>query len=183
MKKSRGAALLLLLLCAVLLFPYGRAALLQEAPPAFFVESAQRVWVGLGEGFLRPGVHQFSDGTPLSAVIKMTGRSIADYRGAAAQLQMPLQSGELFNLVQDDRGKFEIQASWLPAGQRVALGIPLHPDRMSLQDWEFLPGIGPALALAIETDRQKNGDFGRLETLQRVRGVGPGRIRAWREFF
>jgi competence protein ComEA len=71
----------------------------------------------------------------------------------------------------------------MPAGQRLALGVPLHPDRMGLGDWEVLPGIGPALARRIELDRQENGEFGSLERLERVRGIGPKRIQAWSEFF
>lgn len=71
----------------------------------------------------------------------------------------------------------------MAARKRVALGIALHPDRMSRADWESLPGIGPKLALAIELDRQENGDFGHLEALERVRGIGPKRIEAWRKFF
>jgi competence protein ComEA len=71
----------------------------------------------------------------------------------------------------------------MPASQRMALGIPLHPDRMSGEDWEALAGIGPRMALAIEEDRQRNGDFGSLARLQRVKGVGPKRLAGWEQFF
>ncbi|MCP3177174.1 helix-hairpin-helix domain-containing protein [Desulfuromonas sp. KJ2020] len=54
---------------------------------------------------------------------------------------------------------------------------------MSLADWTVLPGVGPKLAERIEKDRQKNGDFGSLEALQRVKGIGPKRINSWKFFF
>ena len=38
---------------------------------------------------------------------------------------------------------------------------------------ERLPRIGPALAARIVADRRINGEFGSLEALQRVRGIGP----------
>jgi len=38
---------------------------------------------------------------------------------------------------------------------------------------EALPGIGPALATRIVQDRERNGPFGSLDGLQRVKGVGP----------
>jgi competence protein ComEA len=49
---------------------------------------------------------------------------------------------------------------------------------MSRSDWVALPGIGKKLAENIHIDRQKNGDFGSLDALKRVKGVGPGRIAA-----
>jgi DNA uptake protein ComE-like DNA-binding protein len=43
---------------------------------------------------------------------------------------------------------------------------------MSRADWTALPGVGTVLAKRNENDRQKNGDFGRLGTLNRVPGIG-----------
>ena len=79
-------------------------------------------------------------------------------------------------------GRF-ITQSWMPARQRLALGIPLHPDRMSRDDWQMLPGIGEKLAAQIELDRQKYGDFGNFEALDRVKGIGPAKLKALRSFF
>jgi competence protein ComEA len=76
-----------------------------------------------------------------------------------------------------------IVQSWMPARQRLALGIPLHPDRMSRDDWQTLPGIGEKLAAQIELDRQKYGDFGSFEALDRVKGIGPAKLKALRPFF
>jgi competence protein ComEA len=77
----------------------------------------------------------------------------------------------------------EIKQGWMPARQRLALGIPLHPDRMSREDWVTLPGIGEKLAAEIERDRQNYGDFGRFEALERVKGIGPAKLKALRPFF
>ncbi len=71
----------------------------------------------------------------------------------------------------------------MPASHRVSMGIPLHPDRMSLDDWQFLPGIGEALASRIELNRQKYGDFVSLEGLARVQGIGLKSIEKWQVFF
>ncbi len=71
----------------------------------------------------------------------------------------------------------------MAAGQRVALSIPLHPDRMIGSDWLFLPGIGERLAGRIEADRQINGDFGALKQLARVKGIGQKRVMSWQQFF
>jgi competence protein ComEA len=65
----------------------------------------------------------------------------------------------------------------------MAIGVKLHPDHMTREDWEALPGIGSRLAEKIEENRQKNGDFGALDDLKRVRGVGSKSIERWRCFF
>lgn len=46
-------------------------------------------------------------------------------------------------------------------------------DRATAAELEGLPRIGPALAARIVQDRLERGDYGSLEGLQRVRGVGP----------
>lgn len=50
---------------------------------------------------------------------------------------------------------------------------PVDLDRADSAMLERLPRIGPALAARIVADRRINGDFGSLEALQRVRGIGP----------
>lgn len=46
-------------------------------------------------------------------------------------------------------------------------------DAASAAELELLPGIGPALALRIVEDRNRNGPFGSIQELQRVKGIGP----------
>ena len=102
--------------------------------------------------------------------------------------QSPLLCGALIGgevlALQVEAGKVtHFQRSWMTAGQRMTLRIPLHPDRMTRSDLTALPGIGASLAETIERDRQNNGEFGSLEALKRVRGVGVKRIARWRDFF
>jgi competence protein ComEA len=147
------------------------------------VEKRRGIAVLLGEGFPVPGVHQFSDGATVQGVIKMTGLVVGSVLLGNPSLTRALTDGEALNVVVIDGEVIEITALWMPAAQRMALGIPLHPDRMSAEDWEALAGIGPKLALAIEKERQQNGDFGGLTGLQRVKGIGSKRLAAWKKFF
>lgn len=178
---SRGGFSLLVLLLLSLLAYHGREVLPGEGFPAFSLEKRSGIPVYLGRGFPRQGVYQFSDDTlPISA-IALTGQGgrLCSEEDAGT----PLRPGERLELSKTPEKLECFSRSWMPAGQRIALGIPLHPDRMSREDWEALPGIGPALAERILLDRQQNGDFHSLSALRRVRGVGPARIKAWEEFF
>lgn len=113
----------------------------------------------------------------------MTGLPGKVHIGPEDLPDLPLRQGEALILSAAPGQGLNLTRIWMTAGQRVALGLPLHPDCMTREDWEFLPGVGPRLAEAIQRDRQQNGDFGSLEALSRVKGVGPKRIEEWREFF
>jgi competence protein ComEA len=53
---------------------------------------------------------------------------------------------------------------------------PVDLDSASPDEIEKLPGIGPALAKRIVTDRDANGPFGCLAALDRVKGIGPAML-------
>ncbi len=183
MSVPRGTAFLVVLLTIYLACELGREVFRKEVPPAFFVEERSQIWVGLGKGFPVPGLHQFSDGATPGSVIGMTGLALTGQVIENPDAGIPLQSGEALDIVLHEGQVSEIKRNWIPASQSMALGVALHPDRMSCDDWQALPGAGRQLAKRIELDRQLNGDFGSLEQVQRVKGIGPGRIKAWKEFF
>lgn len=45
-----------------------------------------------------------------------------------------------------------------------------------------LPGVGPATADAILSDRALRGPFGSVDALTRVKGIGPAKLKAVRPF-
>lgn len=177
-----GTTLLIVVLLAGLGVEWSRPLLRhREAPPAPAV-SAPYVLL-LGPGFPRSGVYQFSDARSPRSVIEMTGLEVSPEMRRDPCLDIPLVTGSALDVVVKDKKIQDVMVYWMPAGQRLALGVPLDPDRMGRKDWERLPGIGPTLARRIVMDRQQNGDFGSLQGLRRVRGVGKKRIAAWKEFF
>jgi len=178
-----GTILLVLLAVCCLMVDRGRPLLHRfEAQPAPAV-SARNHWVFLGAGFPETGAHQFSDAQTIRSVIELTDVPLAPLLASDPCLGIPLENGSGLEIVLKDNEIVDVLKFWMTAGQRLSLGIPLHPDRMTREDWKDLQGIGPALAQRIEADRQRNGDFGSFRALKRVRGIGAGRIRAWEKFF
>lgn len=55
----------------------------------------------------------------------------------------------------------------------VSPASPIDLDRASAREIEALPGIGPALAGRIVSNRDSAGAFGSIDGLCEVRGVGP----------
>lgn len=64
----------------------------------------------------------------------------------------------------------------LSGRERVLLGLPLDPNRASAEDLAAVPGLSPGLAAEIVADRDRRGPFDRVESLERVRGIGPARM-------
>ncbi|HET9295232.1 MAG TPA: ComEA family DNA-binding protein [Gemmatimonadales bacterium] len=59
----------------------------------------------------------------------------------------------------------------LPAAQPD--GCQLDPNLASVNDFDALPGIGPALAQRIVAYRESHGPFAEIDGLARVPGIGP----------
>lgn len=155
----------------------------QQGPPAFFVEEKKGVRVAIGNGAAPPLVRQFADGTlPLTAIALALGGDHFQVENAG-DLDEVLRDGEALDLWVTGSQAIKMRRYWMPARWRMALNIPLHPDRMEMLDWQALPGIGEKLAATIEEDRQRNGDFLEFHRLQRVRGIGPKRLHDWEKYF
>ena len=154
-----------------------------EALPAFLPLNQTFIHLELvGEG-LTSGVYQFNDGLSFLDVIKLTGPFPGESLSSDTVWSQLVLDGESLRIIRNDQEIGIIRQGWMKASHRVAMAIPLYPDRMSRTDWTFLPGVGDALAERIEKDRQKNGDYKVLEALMRVKGVGEKRIDSWRKFF
>lgn len=169
---------------AFLLFLTSRGLLPVQDSPAFSLPPSSGLRVLLGDGFPNPGVHQFSDGSTISSVIGLTGVAAAVSGPRSGGGGDPdLVDGMALTLVKTDGDGWVVEQNWMPARQRLALGILLHPDRMSRDDWVTLPGIGEKMAERIEDDRQIYGDFGGFDALERVKGIGPAMLKKLRPFF
>lgn len=161
----------------------GRGASVMEDIPSFLHQEANYVHVELTGHGLTPGVYQINDGFAMRDVIKLTPAVSDKIPSTVEDYFEPVNNGARYAIVKKDQKIKIVQRGWMSASKRIALGISLHPDRMSRADWVALPGIGEKLAERIYIDRQKNGDFGFLDALKRVKGIGQRRIENWKIFF
>jgi len=153
------------------------------SPPAFLPSEQGFIHVELTGLGLESGVYQFYDGLTPQGVMELTGLVLPDHVPDISAWFRPLKNGESLRLIKKDQKITFLHRSWMPASHRIVMGIPLHPDQMSRDDWIALPGVGPALADRIEKDRQKNGEFGSYAALARVNGIGKKRLDGWKKFF
>lgn len=62
----------------------------------------------------------------------------------------------------------------------IAAG-PVNVNVATIEELDQLPGVGPATAAAILTERERNGPFVSVDDLDRVPGIGPARLDALRD--
>ena len=180
----RGTGLILLLLLTMAIFHYSRWALPERAElPAVMRLQPQLATVAVADSRGNYGLYQFHDGSKLRDVIILTEGVLEELQLPECGYDQPVLSGEIIKVIKVEGKCFLVERSWFSARHRILMNIPLHPDRMTLLDWETLPGIGPKLAATIEMDRQKNGDFIEFTAMKRVKGIGPKKLEAWQEYF
>ncbi|MEC8423352.1 MAG: ComEA family DNA-binding protein [Myxococcota bacterium] len=64
----------------------------------------------------------------------------------------------------------------------LVVGLPIDINQASAAALEALPGLGPARAAAIVSERIAAGPYADVDALQRVRGIGPGTVARLRPF-
>jgi len=180
---AEGLTLFIGLTLMILLLNLFRAVSLEGAGPVFIVKPEEKINVELGRGFPQPGVYQFLDGTPWIDVISLTEIDLSSEQLESNLFSGFVECGRKVDLILQGAVIESFSLSWMKASKRMALGIPLDPDRMTEEDWQALPGIGEKLASKIEQYRQDNGDFGSFLSLQQVNGIGQKRLESWRRYF
>lgn len=180
--KGTGFGWLTVLTALALLVADGRVSLWFQGDPAVFVEPL-KIWVELGRGFVIQGVVQIHDGSLIRGVKNMATDECRTISSEGIGWDSRMMTGAKYHLDVNTMEVCTLQQEWMGAGRRIALGIPLHVERMNRTDWEFLPGIGPERARKIETERQNNGEFSGIDDLKRVRGIGDKTIQLLKPYF
>lgn len=183
---ERSRRLILFIAAAILsaaIFLKGHAPFRRNGDVAFLPFTSSGVTIRLKGNAKTSGVYILPEGVTVGDVIILT----ATVPGVASQtsplLDTRLRPGDVLEVAGGNPQRAEISLKKMKAGERVLLGIPLHPDRMDIDDWVSLPGIGAKMARIIVDDRQNNGDFCSVDTLRRVPGMGEKKMDMIRKFF
>ena len=153
-----------------------------DAPsPSVPSTMTESVLVHVAGAVVEPGVYEVASGARVRDAIVAAGGPTADADwnvlnlaavvGDASRVYVPTVGEE----VPVDA----LDASGVPAGAG-----PLRPvdvNRASAEELDELPGVGPATAAAIVTERTLNGPFVDIDDLDRVSGIGPAKLAALRD--
>lgn|GEM_PF-465953 len=132
----------------------------------------------------RPGVYELGGGSRVDDAVAFAGGPTEDADVDALNLASVLSDGA--RIYVPEIGE-EVDASTLVSGgaSPIVVGAvddepkgPVDLNAASSVELETLPGIGPATAFAIITEREANGPFAGVADLERVPGIGPIKLAA-----
>jgi competence protein ComEA len=127
-----------------------------------------------------PGVYAVPGGSTVSSVLQILRNQSKKGTGDSAFMHTRLKSGDVLDVA---GGGLAVGITRMKSGEQMVLGIPLDPDRMDLEDWSAVPGIGPRMAQRIIDNRQTYGPFHSMQGVLRVPGIGNGKFAAMKKFF
>ena len=156
-----------------------------EAPMAFvrYTGAVSMVTVRIQGDVVQPGIYKFSDGVSLMTVTKMAVSGTVSENDIHDFTRLKIQDGSVIHISKGTRNYLKISLHPMKINDFILLGVPLHPYKLTIADWEYLPEIGPALAREIINNRHKNGAFDTIESVQRVPGVGERKVSRLIKYF
>ena len=147
------------------------------------------VVVHVAGAVVAPGVYELPAGSRADRALAAAGGPVADADPNALNLAAPLVDGSRIYVPASRRGGSSDDGPRGRSGRRgwtgeqfgTAATGPIDVNQATAADLEELPGVGPATATAIVTERDRNGPFLSVDDLDRVPGIGPTKIEALRD--
>lgn len=124
----------------------------------------------------QPGVHRLADGDRVIDAIAAAGGELPGADVQVLNLAAPVIDGQRIHV--------PLEGEPPEPDPAAPVGIPAGPvdiNRATAEQFESLPGIGPATAAAIIDDRSTNGPFATVDELDRVSGIGPATLARLRD--
>jgi competence protein ComEA len=137
-------------------------------------KSASKIVVHVLGAVRRPGLVKLGENSRVQDAIDAAGGLTRRADPGELNLAQVLNDGQqvVIGTAADPAGEVRDQPGSSTGGGSSASGA-LDLNRASQSQLEELPGVGPVTAQAILTWRQQHGQFGRIEELQEVDGIGP----------
>ena len=156
--------------------------------PAPTVGATSEVVVHVMGEVREPGVYRLVAGDRVADAVAAAGGATSAAEVDRLNLAAPLRDGDRVQVpaVGDELAPNELVVAAPSAGAGVdatdsagvADGGVVDVNRAGPDELQRLPGVGPATASAIVTERERGGPFSSLADLERVPGIGPAKLAA-----
>ena len=162
--------------------PGSAPAISVTLPPPPAIGHAPQIVVHVAGAVASPGVYELDPGERIHAAVAAAGgpTGVADLEGL--NLAAPLVDGaRVYVPVKGEVDPASVPSGMSASGEDDGVSRSLDLNRATAEQFEALPGVGPATAAAIIGDRERNGPFASVDDLDRVPGIGPAKLSALRD--
>jgi competence protein ComEA len=136
------------------------------------------VIVHVSGAVVEPGVYELPAGARVRDAIVVAGGATVDADDHALNLAAVIVDASRIHVpVVGEDVPIPIDVAGVPVGPEA----PLDVNRATAEQLDELPGVGPATADAIVTERERHGPFFDVDDLLRVPGIGPAKLEALRD--
>lgn len=127
-----------------------------------------------------PGVYELPAGSRVRDALAAAGGVLADADPDALNLAaLVIDATRVYVPAVGEEVPAELAAP--PVAPAAVPSGPVDVNRATAEQLDALPGVGPATATAIVTERERNGPFLTVDDLDRVPGIGPAKLAAMRD--
>lgn len=137
------------------------------------------VMVHVAGSVVAPGVYVLAPGARVRDAVVAAGGPAPDADSNALNLAAVVVDGT--RVYVPAVGEEVAPVAAVGAGDGAQPAGPIDVNRATAEQLETLPGVGPATATAIVTERERNGPFVAVDDLDRVPGIGPAKLAALRD--
>jgi competence protein ComEA len=150
----------------------------QAAPGELREGAGARVTVHVAGAVNVPGVYELPVGSRVDDAVSSAGGPTGDAELGRVNLAAPLVDGSQVYLPMEGEEGVPVASASVASPADAKPAGPVDINRATAAELETLPGVGPATAAAIVTERDRNGPFVSLAELDRVPGIGPAKVAA-----
>ena len=129
-----------------------------------------------------PANYLFDRSVTASEVVTRAGGLLPYLTPEPGWEKLRVANGRRLHIVEEANGVGRARLGWMTVPSRLVLGIALDVNQASAEDLAQVPGISRRLAKRIVAQRQRLGEFSRLEDLRFVDGIGPVSLERLRQY-
>jgi competence protein ComEA len=141
---------------------------------------ASRLVVDIVGAVRAPGVVRVAAGARVVDAIAAAGGATAEADLTRLNLAAPVADGARIAVPRAGQPALPVDpgavSGGVPDDNGGAAAGPVNINSATASQLDALPGIGPATAQAIVSDREQHGPFASVDDLARVRGIGPAKL-------
>jgi len=156
-------------------------AVAASTPTTSTTRAPREVLVHVAGAVAHPGLVRLRDGARVADALAAAGGGLADADLDRLNLAAPVGDGQRVAVARVGQPAPVATATGPGSGEAGSTSGPIDLNTATQAELETLPGIGPTLATAILTTRDRLGGFTDVAQLREVRGIGEMRFADLRD--